>query len=120
MKISSKTFWYWAIIAGLFALMLASQINKTVLLFSGKGESAAMEYANQPWHKDGHPDIAKALAASNATDCGQFKYREHPKNDGEFLVYCSNDGASWQSYLVWPRAGKALGPYPPDPTIVAQ
>ncbi len=114
MKGSYKTYLYWGVIVGLFGLMLASQISKTMMLFSGTGPGLGPEYMNQPWREDANADITKTLAGAKASGCEQFRYREHPTANGEFLVHCTTDGTNWQAYLVWPQTGKVLGPLQPD------
>jgi hypothetical protein len=66
---------------------------------------------------DFHTAITQALVANNVRGCGEYKYRESRTDEGEYLVYCTQDGKTWTAYLVWASIKKIMGPYPPDPSI---
>ena len=73
-----------------------------------------------PWREEFDLSITKALAVNNIKGCGQYMYRAHYRQKGEYLVYCTGDGKFWTSYLVWAPTERVMGPYPPDPTIPAR
>ena len=63
------------------------------------------------WHTSFSIPISKVLVKNKITSCGEYKYRPSSLNPGEYLVYCTRDGESWTSYIVWPNIGKASGPH---------
>jgi hypothetical protein len=70
-----------------------------------------------PWKEDFHVGITRALAINKIEGCGQYKYRQSSNMDNEYVVYCTRDGKTWVSYLVFPQIEKALGPYSIDPKL---
>lgn len=70
-----------------------------------------------PWREDFNLNISKALGAKSVSGCGQYKFRESSRDSGEYLVYCTRDGASWVSYVVWTKTGAVLGPNSPDGSL---
>lgn len=109
---------FWLMLVALVIAIVAYNVSRSMSVPRGTASAApASDYVKQPWRLDPNFDIAKTLAANNAAGCGQFKFREHPSMNGEYLVYCTRDGSSWQSYLVWPRTGKVLGPHRPAAQI---
>lgn len=62
-------------------------------------------------------DVAGTLARNAVHGCGEAYQRASTRDQDEYLVYCTGDGATWTAYLVWPKANRVLGPNAPDPTI---
>ena len=73
------------------------------------------------WRTDFHVGISRALAQNKIRDCGEFKYKPSANtpsgNIGEYLVRCTRNGTTWQSYLVWAGIDNVMGPYPTNPTM---
>ncbi len=91
-----------------------------ILLLAGacSGEQASMaERYPGSWRADFHVGISKALAKNKIRGCGEFKYKPSVKNSGEYLVRCTRNGTTWQSYLVWAGSDKVMGPYATDSTV---
>jgi hypothetical protein len=84
----------------------------------GKELSMAETYPG-PWREKFNLSIAEALVVNNIKGCGQFMYRAHHRQRGEYLVYCTGDSKFWTAYLVWVPSERVMGPYPTDPTIPA-
>lgn len=70
-----------------------------------------------PWRDDFNLPISKAFARSAINGCGEYKYRPSIRDKGEFLVYCTRDGKSWEAYLVWAPISKVTGPHQLSPAI---
>jgi len=66
------------------------------------------------WNTDFNIGISQALVANKIRDCGEFKYKKSKEHNGEYLVYCTRDGANWSAYLVWAPIKKVMGPYKAD------
>lgn len=64
------------------------------------------------WTSDGYGfrDIAKAFIKNNTHGCGEFHYKAHSSNSGEYLVACSSDGVEWSYYLVFTLSEDVIGP----------
>lgn len=69
------------------------------------------------WQSDAPGNIIRALAVNNVRGCGEFHHKASVRNSGEYLVYCTRDGQTWTSYLVWPNVDRISGPARPDPKI---
>lgn len=69
------------------------------------------------WIDEFNVDISRTLAAHNARDCGEYRWRRSADSNSEFLVVCSRDGRKWQQYLVFTASQKAIGPDKLDPSI---
>lgn len=81
----------------------------------GSGE-LAYDYPGA-WQSDAPGDIIRALAVNDVRGCGEFHHKASVRNSGEYLVYCTRDGQTWTSYLVWPNVDRISGPARPDPKI---
>ena len=73
-----------------------------------------------PWVEQRSPAIDRVLNDHNVSDCDNLVYR--PSNlsrgpldpRGDFLVYCSGDGANWTAYVASPglaRDRSLTGPF---------
>lgn len=87
------------------------------LVLSGCGPEKSMaEQFPGPWIDDVDLTITRVLIKHKVTGCGQYSWREHVnnrvKNDpyGEYLVYCTRDGANWTAVLVWAGTERIAGP----------
>ncbi len=69
------------------------------------------------WRNSAHVDLEKTLTAHHVDGCGLMAYRPHRTVQGQYLVYCSQDGRRWTAWLAWPGAQKVVGPYAPDPLV---
>jgi len=61
-----------------------------------------------PWVEQRSPAIDRVLGSHNVQDCSNLVYRPSNVSDGpldprgDFLVYCSSDGANWTAYVASP------------------
>lgn len=70
------------------------------------------------WRRAVNTDIVNTLAAQKIDGCADLAYRAHKTSQGQYLVYCSdNGGRRWIAWLVWPGAQRIAGPFPPDPLL---
>lgn len=93
----------------------------SILLFvtlaaSSAAASLATDYPG-PWQRDAAPALTRTLAQNGVKGCGEFAWRRHVAQSGEYLVYCSRDGSAWSAWLAWTASGKVMGPYAPDPVL---
>lgn len=70
-----------------------------------------------PWRENVNIELIKALAKNRVRGCGEMWWRESSRNAGEYLVYCTSDGKSWTTWVVWINASKVLGPGLPPQEI---
>ena len=72
------------------------------------------------WRRATNTDLARTLASAEVDDCPVMAYRQHKTAQGQFLVWCSNNGGRrWIAWVVWPGLQKVIGPFPPDPLLPA-
>lgn len=69
------------------------------------------------WQSNAPANIIRTLAVNNVQGCGEFHHKPNIRNSGEYLVYCTPDGRTWTSYLVWPNVERVSGPARPDANI---
>jgi hypothetical protein len=83
---------------------------------SSLSSGSAIDYLGE-WRSDTPINIVRTLVANNVRGCGEFQHKPSTQNSGEYLVYCTQDGRSWNAYLVWPNVNRISGPARPDPRI---
>jgi hypothetical protein len=83
---------------------------------TGRSVELADDYPGA-WQSDAPGNIIRALAVNDVRGCGEFHHKASVRNSGEYLVYCTRDGRTWTSYLVWPNVDRISGPARPDPKI---
>lgn len=108
-----------SLMRGLKQLIFAAGVCLLVVGCSKEPDMTMAQMYPEPWHQEFDASISKALAVNNIRGCGQYMYRAHYRQKGEYLVYCTGDGKFWTAYLVWAPIEKVMGPYPPDKTIPA-
>ena len=71
-------------------------------------EDAPSDRYPEPWIDGASPGITRVLNSHSIQNCANIAYRpsnisEGPLDpQGEFLVYCSADGANWTAWVVFP------------------
>jgi hypothetical protein len=83
---------------------------KVILIWTFVYCSPHLAFAYNPpagYSDEFNKNIAIALSQSGVRGCGYLVWKKHPKQDGEYLVFCSRDGEDWRSYTVWLPSKKA-------------
>ncbi len=79
-----------------------------------------------PWIEERTPAIDLVLGNHNVSGCENFAFRPSDVTSGpqdprgDYLVYCSANGADWTAYIARPglaRASSLEGPFEPYPDI---
>ena len=110
---------YGIIVAVFVAMMIfftQSSNNEKSSENLNRDTSLATKYESK-WHTGAHLKISQALVNNKIRNCGEYKYKQSRTHKGEYVVYCTRDGANWTSYLVWTGTKKVMGPYDPDPSL---
>lgn len=76
-----------------------------------EAEPPAGEYVT-PWH-DPAMAVTSILLKNKARGCGEYYYLDHRSSSNQKLVYCTPDGKSWLTYIVWVNIGRMTGPHEP-------
>ena len=69
------------------------------------------------WHPESDLHITKALFSNRVRECGEYKYKRSLRVAGEYAVYCTLDGVTWNLYLVEVASARVQGPYPTEPSL---
>lgn len=80
---------------------------------SGCKEETIAEQYPAPWRQDSPAELNITLGNNRVRGCGEFYFRTRHGEAGkyaEYLVYCTGDGNSWTTYIVFPSVNKVVGP----------
>lgn len=106
----------WALAAWI-AAAAALPTNQTPMAGAHAQASTLDQRYPGAWSDAPNVGIARALGKNSVNGCGEYYYRAAAGSTSEFLVYCTRNGTTWTSYLVWPLIEKIMGPYPADKTL---